>query len=182
MLGLILDTSRKPALLALIENGGVIEKALLEDARQLSNTLFPSLIALLGGKIKELAFIAVGVGPGSYMGIRTAATVAQTLSFALKIPLIEFCSLLAFLPEGHSGPFTFVDDAKMGQYYIVRGAVEKNILTELFTPQLIDPEEVIKYDHRIEDPVPNLEWIAEYVHVQYIKGNISTSPKLIYLR
>lgn len=43
--------------------------------------------------IKDLKAIAVGMGPGSYTGLRVAASAAKGLAYALDIPIIGISSL-----------------------------------------------------------------------------------------
>ncbi|MDR0548922.1 MAG: tRNA (adenosine(37)-N6)-threonylcarbamoyltransferase complex dimerization subunit type 1 TsaB, partial [Deltaproteobacteria bacterium] len=48
---------------------------------------------------KELDLLAVGLGPGSFTGLRVGLALAKGLSFALKIPALGF-STLAVLAAG----------------------------------------------------------------------------------
>jgi tRNA A37 threonylcarbamoyladenosine modification protein TsaB len=63
----------------------------------------------LNGQIPSL--IAVGIGPGSYTGIRVGAALAKTLAYGWNIPLLGFCSLKAF------EPLPVLIDARMGGFY-----------------------------------------------------------------
>ncbi len=185
MKGLIIDTSRDPAILGLIQ-GGIVEKmVLIEGAKNLSATLFPALETFC--KIKDLDYIAVGVGPGSYMGIRTGATIAKTLAFAANLPLIEFVSPLAFLPKNQAGSFAFIGDAKMGQLYVLTGDTGSR---QISSPQLMTPDElqIGEKDFIVGpgylDPEPNLDLVAIEVQNRFLQKNFSNiaSLELTYLR
>lgn len=182
MTALILDTSQNISLLGLAEGKQQIKSLFLEGR---STSLLPALKDFCN--LKNLLYIAVGTGPGSYMGVRTAATVAKTLSFALEIPLIEFPSPLAFLPT-QEGSFTIVGDAKMGQLYVLTGEAREGKVQNLSSPTLIAPE---KFNNTADfvldlrkDPIPNLHWVCEYAHAQFLQGNIldANTLKLSYLR
>lgn len=176
MTGLIIDTSRDPAILGLVKNGQVEKIVLIKGSKNLSSTLFPLLQSFC--KLKDLSYIAVGVGPGSYMGIRTGATIAKTLAYASNLPLIEFASPIAFLPKDLNGPFSFIGDAKMGQLYVMTGIARDGRIYEFSTPQLISSE------CEISILEPNLDWVAPEVHNRFIEKNFSNiaSLELTYLR
>jgi tRNA threonylcarbamoyladenosine biosynthesis protein TsaB len=91
---LIIDTSSKSGFLAVAQNGVVVKAKTIEDARQLSKFLLPSIETLWQD---QFDFIAIGIGPGSYTGTRIGASVAKSLAFALNLPLIGFSSSL--LPD-----------------------------------------------------------------------------------
>lgn len=182
MYGLIIDTSRDPAILGLALNDKIEKIVLVEGSKNLSAKLFPALQSFC--KIKDLDYIAIGVGPGSYMGIRTGATIAKTLAFASNLPLIEFSSPLAFIPY-QSGAFAFVGDAKMGQLYVLTGNTEDRSIT---SPLLLSPEELAPHligKTTITDPfTPHLDLVATEVHSRFIQKNFSNiaSLELTYLR
>lgn len=48
-----------------------------------------------GLNIKDMDLITVGIGPGSYTGIRIAVTTAKTLAWSLNIPVVGVSSLAA---------------------------------------------------------------------------------------
>ena len=61
------------------------------DARELrSQRMLPFLLEILNDKgvtLKDITEVEVNTGPGSYTGIRVGVAVAQTLGWALKIPV-----------------------------------------------------------------------------------------------
>ena len=91
----IIDTTGDLAYLALAKQGTVILQTLLQEGRQLSKFLLPSIQDLLQGA--PPAFIAIGTGPGSFTGSRVGGMVASSLAYAWQIPLIAFSSTL--LPD-----------------------------------------------------------------------------------
>jgi tRNA threonylcarbamoyladenosine biosynthesis protein TsaB len=95
-------------LLALDTATAVSAAALLEDQRLLgevgqpsrshSRTLLLAIDELMTGcrrERRELSGIAVGIGPGSFTGVRIGLTLAKTLAFALQIPLLGVSTLRA---------------------------------------------------------------------------------------
>lgn len=94
MTALLIETSSLEAWIALVDKENLERVIPLPGNNQLSKILLPSLETLLKEEKFSLEYIAVGTGPGSFTGTRVGVTVAQTLSFALKIPLVGFPSRL----------------------------------------------------------------------------------------
>jgi len=92
MSALLLDTSSSHGFVLLANQGTVLAIDTISDSRQLSKFLLPSIQSLWQGK--PLDYIGTGIGPGSFTGTRIGANVAQTLAYALEIPLIGFSSTL----------------------------------------------------------------------------------------
>jgi len=109
MLILILETSGEKSCLILAENDRPIAFIALPGGPSLSKFLALEVKTLLGPLKPDL--IAVGIGPGSYTGIRVGAALAKGLSYGWKVPLMGFCSLKAF------GPAPVLVDARSGGFY-----------------------------------------------------------------
>lgn len=92
--------------------------------KQASAALIPTLLQLLAQaelQMTDLQAIAVGIGPGSFTGLRTACAVAQGLAFANKIPVLPIPTLQllaeqARLQHGSRQVLTLLD-ARMDQVY-----------------------------------------------------------------
>jgi len=70
------------------------------SAQRQSAELLPRALGLLerhGRVLRELAAVAVGVGPGSFTGLRVGMSLAKGLAFALAIPVVGVPSLEAWL-------------------------------------------------------------------------------------
>jgi tRNA threonylcarbamoyladenosine biosynthesis protein TsaB len=86
--------------------------------------LIPAIVELLdaeGLKIAELGAIAVGLGPGSYTGLRIGLTAAKTLAFAVGKPLLAIDSLEAIARNAPAEALrvAVAVDAQRGDAYVV---------------------------------------------------------------
>lgn len=119
--------------------------AILEAGRVLREISFAGGRARGGGAafaIEELAAsgesiqsVVVGLGPGSYNGIRSAVASAWGFAMARGCGLTGVSSLLAISP----GEYLAAGDARQGHYYFahVRGG------TFLVAPCLVSPEDLL---------------------------------------
>lgn len=93
---LALDTSTLLAAVALQRVDGMTLIAPTDPTTRHGRGLIPSIHALLadaGLRACNLDGIAVGLGPGSYTGLRIGLTAAKTLAYALAKPLVTLDSL-----------------------------------------------------------------------------------------
>ena len=123
MRGIVLDTCTERGVVAIVEGTNIIFQAQLPFGLQNAQFLLPTLQAGLKDasiELNTLAYIATGVGPGSYTGIRVGVTVAKTLAFACRMPIVGICTLDVFVPD-NEGSFAVVIDAKIGGIYMQTG-------------------------------------------------------------
>jgi tRNA threonylcarbamoyladenosine biosynthesis protein TsaB len=73
---------------------------------------------------EEIEAIAVGLGPGSYTGIRGAIALAQGWQLGRGVGLIGISSVKCLAAgageEKMSGPITFIIDAQRNEFYLAR--------------------------------------------------------------
>ena len=85
---LIIDTSTYYLYTSVIKNDECVYNKVLYGKNNHSENLMNIIEEGLADiKAKELDEIIVGIGPGSYTGVRIALTVAKTLAWTLNIPL-----------------------------------------------------------------------------------------------
>jgi len=123
MYSLVFDTSTERAIIALFQDEQLMSFEELPFGLTSSKHMLPMLDRMLKNHQitpKDLCWIATGVGPGSYTGMRVGAVIGKTLSYAAKIPLIGVCSLDSFVPK-EDGTFAAMLDAKISGVYLKQG-------------------------------------------------------------
>ena len=96
MLTLAVDTATSALSVALFAGANVIAEGLLNGRRQHGEILVPAVSSLLeqaGYSVEDVSEVVVGVGPGSYTGLRMGVTFAKTWASASKIQLHSVSSL-----------------------------------------------------------------------------------------
>jgi tRNA threonylcarbamoyladenosine biosynthesis protein TsaB len=112
---LSLDASTTRGSIALVNDGQIVKEIFFDFPRGRGGALFSALRDILS-RPAEPKSVIVGVGPGSYNGIRAAIAVAWGIATAREIPLVGISSLLGL----GEGSYCAVGDARRGQYYFAR--------------------------------------------------------------
>ena len=130
---LALDTSTQHAALALIVDADTrstfVRVARPDPAIRHGRILIPAirdLLAEAGLTVADLDGLVVGLGPGSYTGLRIGITAAKTLAYAIGKPLAGLDSLEIV---AHNAPddqtfVTAIGDAQRGDFYAAEFARE----------------------------------------------------------
>jgi tRNA threonylcarbamoyladenosine biosynthesis protein TsaB len=147
---LALDTSTLTLSLALVEREGegvrVLEHLVVAPPRKQSEALpgvVGELLARHGVALKSLEGLAIGLGPGSFTGLRIGLSCVKGLAYAAGLKVAGASSLAAVALEGPEGPPLFAlavarkDDLYLGPYRRVGQRVEA-----LGPEEAMSPEEV----------------------------------------
>lgn len=118
---LAFDTATPVTTVALLE----ADRVLVEERRpggQHSRALLPLIAASLDAArwpADAIEAVAVGLGPGSFTGVRIGLTVAKTLASVRRLPLVGICSLeaLALNAEGGAERVCPALDALKGEVF-----------------------------------------------------------------
>lgn len=118
---LLIEASTERAMVAISQDKQILFHAPFPFGYHNSRHLLPEIER--GMKEQKLVLsdfdaIAVGIGPGSYTGMRVGAMTAKALSFATSLPLIGICTLHTFV-SSRTGSYAVLIDAKMGGAYLV---------------------------------------------------------------
>lgn len=120
-----LDSSTLTLSLALLRRDGTLveEQKIPPPARQ-SQVLPEAITALLAKHaltLKDLTAFVVGIGPGSFTGLRIGLATIKGLAFTLKIPTVGVSSLAALALEGpRDTPIFSCAMVKKGEVYLGR--------------------------------------------------------------
>ncbi len=155
---LAIDTSTDACSVALYMAGQTSE--LHEDApRQHSQRLFAMLRELLpNGNLREQGIdaIAYANGPGSFTGLRIAASAVQGLAFANHLPAVPVstlaCQSQTALRKGLVGADATVLsllDARIGEVYWALYKFEEQLATAIQEPVVSSPQNVFMEQHCI---------------------------------
>ena len=109
------------------------------DARQ-NGTLLPRIQALLGGRgLGEVSRIGVGIGPGSFTGLRVGMSLAKGLAHALGVPIVGVPSLEAWLAAESEADAALCRAGAREAYLLLRGESE---------PLVVEPEAAAELSQR----------------------------------
>lgn len=133
---LALDTSSDACSVALERDGDVIERHVLRP-KEHTRLLLPMIEELLAEAevaIPDLDAIVPGIGPGSFIGVRIAVSVAQGMAFAAGRRVAPVSSLAAVAAEAFAVEgverVVVAQDAHMQEVYLARFARSASGLPE----------------------------------------------------
>jgi len=119
MLTLAFDTATEVATSALVDDGEVLGERVSR-----ASTLLEDIDALLrqgGAHQRDLGALAVGIGPGSFTGVRIGLAVARGLALALDLPGAGVSTLDA-LATGALGALPVVDARRREIFTLADGS------------------------------------------------------------
>ena len=123
MVILAMDTSTDQLSLALGRDQGDLLASWTSVVPKMHATLLHPLLdemlSTVNLELKDLGAIILGIGPGSYTGVRIAVTAAKTFAYTLAIPVLTVSSLeaAAFAARAHQGLVVVAWDARRQAAY-----------------------------------------------------------------
>jgi tRNA threonylcarbamoyladenosine biosynthesis protein TsaB len=142
---LALDTATEACSAALWLDGEIISRNALTP-REHAHRIIPMMDEVLeeaGLSLKELDAIAFGRGPGSFTGVRIAASLTQGAAYGTGLPVIPVSTLAtlaqAAIEEQGAERILPAIDARMQEVYWAEYRRDKHGLAELIDEELVIP-------------------------------------------
>ncbi len=132
---LVIDTTSKNMYVLVLDGEKTIKKTIVDSQRQhsvLINDAVRDVLREARVSVSDVDVFAVGIGVGSFTGIRVGVSAAKGLSFAFNKKYISVNSLQT-LAYTKNGVTNCIYDAGKGYYYAVYDGLE-----EIVAPTLID--------------------------------------------
>jgi len=122
MLILAMESSAKPASVAICSDGVLIGQYFQNSGLTHSRTLLAMAEALLRNldlTVKDIGLVAVSNGPGSFTGVRIGVSAAKGIAWGLDIPVCGVSTLeaMAYQVTGTNALLCPVMDARRSQVY-----------------------------------------------------------------
>jgi tRNA threonylcarbamoyladenosine biosynthesis protein TsaB len=127
MLILAFDTATDVATSALVSDGEVLGERVSRAVTLLEDV--DALVRQAGARTRDIEALAVGIGPGSFTGVRVGLATARGLALALDIP-VAGVSTLSALAAGAPEALPIVD-ARRHEVFVLQGE-----------PRVLAPEEL----------------------------------------
>ena len=117
---LAIETSTPLGAIAVGDGETLVAESILSVRATHSETVLDEAARLLdraGLRPRDLEAVVVGSGPGSFTGVRIAASLAKGLCFAHDLPLFAYSSLWALAASVSVARICAVFDARRGEVY-----------------------------------------------------------------
>ena len=172
---LAIDTATKYIYLALMIDDKEISSVYQVGDNDHSVTIIPLLDELLKKaniNLQDLDEIIVGIGPGSYTGVRIGVTVGKMISYLNNIAIYQVSSLALLASSSNNKYVLPLIDARRNNAFMAYFSQKKNILKyliedtlkniDIFKEKLDDKYEVIEFGK------PNLKKIILLIKIEDI--------------
>jgi tRNA threonylcarbamoyladenosine biosynthesis protein TsaB len=133
-----IETSTEYCSIALWKDGDAVSRRELAGQRH-SEILLPMIDTLLKEqdcRLQDLDGLAFGAGPGSFTGVRIAASVAQGLALGAGIPVLPVCTLEALAEACGHEKVAAALDARLDEVYFAAYARQGDRWHEAVSPCL----------------------------------------------
>jgi len=178
---LVIDSATKHLYVALYNDFDCVSAYYEAGKNNHSVMIMPEIERLLGDnnlKVKDLDEIYIGVGPGSYTGLRVGVVIAKMFGWNNNIPVFTVSSLAMMASSSDENGLLLVEiDARRGNSFLGLYNIENGYMTLKEDEQLTNLEEFkagIKGEFKVvSEGKPDMKKIIQskmFGHVKDIHG------------
>jgi len=163
---LFIDTATDYVFLSLVLEGKEVGSFYKNDLKNHAVTIMPLLDELLKNAnlvLKDINEVIIGIGPGSYTGVRIGVSIAKMIGYLNNVPVKTVSSLALIASSSDKSNVLASIDARRGNAFMGFYHQEDGILTESVADTL---ENIESYKQKITVPYtvltvgkPNVEKI-----------------------
>lgn len=176
---LALDTSTMTATCAVIEDDKLLGEYSLSQDMTHSERLVPMIKEILDNlslKIKDIDLYGVGIGPGSFTGLRIGAATIKSFAHIFDKPVVGVSTLEAM---AYNLPYNDIVvpmiDARRNRVYTGIYTWENEKLEEVMAPTVLPIEEIVDQLKKYEEVVINGN--GSLLHKEFIKEELKDKVK-----
>ena len=142
-----IETSVENVGVALGDHNGIRATASISSDRKHAESLTPMIQFVMQqaeSSMSDISAIAVDIGPGLFTGMRVGIATAQSLAWALEVPVIPVCSLdaLAQTVAWSDSPIVASLDARRGEVYWALYRARGQELQRIVEPTVTSPDDL----------------------------------------
>jgi tRNA threonylcarbamoyl adenosine modification protein YeaZ len=140
------SASSDPSLALAERDGSLLASDGWEGEGRQASELLPHLLVLLasaGRELAETSAIAVGIGPGSFTGLRVSMSLAKGLALALEVPLLGVPSLDAWLAAEPDARAAVARAGAQDAFVLMRGGAVPRIVAAAELASLVGSSLVV---------------------------------------
>ena len=167
MISLLFDTSNQALSVAINRDGDLVSEINTNYKKTHSETLLENISKVLeiaDVKKSDIERVIVARGPGSYTGVRIAATVAKTLAKGLNIPLYSVSSLFVLAASKRiNGSVTPLIDARRACVYTATYEFTDGQVKQILSPTYEEFKRVIDTTYVLNDKEKRTIEIDDFV-------------------
>ncbi len=143
-----IDTSTRRFCLGVKNSSDYIDMSVnksTDHAREILKRI-DDVLKLANTSIKELDFLAVGIGPGRFSGLRVSISAIKSISYVLSIPIVATSSLeiiaREIMEKNDKESVVLIEDAGRGNLYIGSYALKNHEFIKLSDDRVANINEI----------------------------------------
>lgn len=166
-----IDTATDYVFLSLVIDGTEVGSFYQNDLKNHAVTIMPLLEELLnnsGLKLKDINQVVVGIGPGSYTGVRIGVSIAKTIGYLNRVTVKTVSTLALMASSAAEENILPLIDARRGNAFMGLYHQDNGILSETITDTL---ENIEAFQKKIMVPFTVLSFGKPNV-LKILKSNL----------